>query len=119
MSLNPKAIDVPLRDEDGGTIRVGESNVTLDVVIHEFRNGLDPESIARAYSTLRVADVYAVIAYYLANQEAVDEYLRTRKAQAESLRQEIEAGQSSRDEFRDTLLKRRAQMEQPNASPTE
>jgi uncharacterized protein (DUF433 family) len=112
MALTVQALPVPLRTDEHGAVRVGDSQVLLDVLIREFENGADPESIVSAYSTLRLADVYVVIAYYLRHREEVDDYLRTRQAEAEKLRQEIEAKQPRRDDFRAKLLARRAQLDQ-------
>jgi uncharacterized protein (DUF433 family) len=116
MTLTVAALPVPLRTDEHGAIRVGASQVLLDVVIREFKNGADPESIVHAYSTLALADVYAVIAYYLRHREEVDAYLRVRRTEAEKLRQEIEATQPDRGEFRAKMLARRAQREQGHAS---
>jgi uncharacterized protein (DUF433 family) len=102
---------VPLRTDEHGTVRVGDSRVTLDVVIHEWNKGTSAEGIAHAYSTLSLADVYAVIGYYLHHQEEVDAYLLAREEQAENLRQEIEARQPDRSNLRAKLLARRAQAE--------
>lgn len=118
-ALSQSKIAVPLRRDESGAIRVGDSQVLLDVVIREYKNGADAESIVHAYSTLRLADTYAVIAYYLQNREEVDTYLRNRRAEAEKLRLEIEAKQPDRGEFRARLLARRAQMEQAHAAPGE
>jgi uncharacterized protein (DUF433 family) len=107
----------PLRVHEDGVIRVGESRVLLDIVIHEFNNGAEPESIAHGYPTLNLADVYGVIAYYLRHRKDVDEYIDTRRQEAEKLRQEIEAKQPSRVELRAKLLARKAQMELAHASP--
>jgi hypothetical protein len=85
--------------------------VTLDVVIHEWNKGTSAKGIAHAYSTLNLADVYAVIGYYLHHQEEVDAYLLAREEQAEKLRQEIEARQPDRSNLRAKLLARRAQAE--------
>jgi uncharacterized protein (DUF433 family) len=108
---------VPLRVDEHGVIRVGNSQVLLDVVIREFNNGADPEAIAHGYSTLQLADVYAVIAYFLRHRQEVDSYLHARREEAEKLRQEIEAKQPSRAELRSKLLARKAQLELDHASP--
>ncbi|SRR5712692_8926755 len=110
---------VPLRVDEYGVIRVGDSQVLLDVVVREFENGASPEEIARAYSTLQLADVYAAIAYYLRHKADIEGYLRTRKTEAEKLQQEIEATQPERASLRAKLLARRASMEQAHASPGE
>jgi uncharacterized protein (DUF433 family) len=91
---------VPLRKDEGEIVRVGKSRVALDVVVREFNNGADPESIADAYPTLDAADLYVVLAYYIRNREAVDRYIAARRAQAEDLRREIETAQPDRSRLR-------------------
>jgi uncharacterized protein (DUF433 family) len=120
IAVRPLAIQtnpVPLRIDEHGAIRVGKSQVTLDLIVREFEDGADPEEIAYNYPTLELADVYAVMAYCLRHKEQVDEYLRTRRTQADRLRQEIEAKQPGRAGLRANLLARRAQMDQEHASP--
>lgn len=75
-------LPIPLRQEPGGVYRVGASRVLLELVIREFQNGATPESIVQSYSTLNLTDVYAVISYYLANPEPIEEYLRLIRAKA-------------------------------------
>src|SRR5580700_1860790 len=82
---------IPLRVDEHGVIRVGDSQVLLDIVIGEFNNGAEPEAIAHGYPTLNLADVYGVIAYYLRHRNDVDDYICTRRQEAVKLRQEIEA----------------------------
>ena|SRR5438445_800334 len=106
----------PLRVDEHDVVRVGGSQVLLDIVIREFNNGAEPETIAHGYPTLDLADVYGAIAYYLRHREEVDDYLDTRRQEAEKLRQEIEATQGSRVELRAKLLARQAQMELTHAS---
>jgi uncharacterized protein (DUF433 family) len=107
---------MPLRVDECGAARVGNSQVLLDIVIREFNNGAEPETIAHGYPTLDLADVYAVIAYYLRHRQDVDQYLQTRRQEAEKLRQEIEARQPNRAELRAKLLARKAQMDLAHAS---
>ena len=110
---------IPLRVDEHGVIRVGHSQVLLDIVIREFNNGAEPEAIASGYPTLKLADVYGAIAYYLRHRSEVDQYLYTRRQEAEKLRQEIEAKQPRRAELRARLLARKVQMDLAHASPTE
>lgn len=107
----------PLYADESGTLRVGTSRVVLDVLVREYREGADPERIARAYPTLKMADIYAAIAYYLRNQEELDAYLSTRKEEAARLRQEIEGKQAGQPDLREKLESRRAQQEPNHASP--
>lgn len=116
MSLTIQTDPSPLRTDENGVVRVGDSQVVLDLVIRAFNNGADPEGIVHGYPTLNLADVYAAIAYYLRNRKEVDEYLQARREEAERLRQEIEAKQPDRAELRAKLLTRKAQMEREHAS---
>src|ERR1700685_1159311 len=81
----------PLRVDEGGVVRVGKGRVSLDLVVEQYENGMTPEDMVRAYDTLDLADVHAVIAYYLRHRDAVSAYLKRRQAEAETLREKIEA----------------------------
>jgi uncharacterized protein (DUF433 family) len=105
----PLTLSIPLREDPPGVLRVGKSRVLLDLVIHAFQNGESPEGIVQSYDTLSLPDVYAVVSYYLANPEPIDEYLRIREKEAGALRQKIEASQPPRptkDELRARLQAR-------------
>jgi uncharacterized protein (DUF433 family) len=108
------AIAPPLRIVEGGAVRVGNSRITLDLVVEEYESGMTPEDMVRAYDTLVLADVYGAIAYYLSHRDAVREYMRRREVEAAALRAEIEARQPriSREE----LLARRAAKEKADAA---
>jgi uncharacterized protein (DUF433 family) len=68
MSLIVDVQTVPLKADPNGVMRVGDTRVTLDTVVHAFEEGHTAEEIVSHYPALRLADVYAVIAYYLNNQ---------------------------------------------------
>lgn len=105
---------LPLRQEPDGTVRVGGTRVLLDVVVGAFRDGASAEYIVEQYPSLNLADVYAVIAYYLKHTETVDAYVAARQEQAGRLRTEIEAHADTRG-IRERLLARRkaSQQQQP------
>jgi uncharacterized protein (DUF433 family) len=81
----------PVRVDEGGAVRVGNSRISLDLVVEQYENGMTPEGMVRAYDTLVLADVYAVIAYYLRHKGEVQAYLRRRADEAEALRAKLEA----------------------------
>jgi hypothetical protein len=83
-------------------VRVGKSRVNLDLVVEQYENGMTPEDLVRAYDALDLADVHAVIAYYLRHREEVRAYLERREEEAKLLRAKIEA-----ERPRDELLARR------------
>src|SRR3954452_3056049 len=89
--LSLQAEPPPLRVDEGGAVRVGSSRVSLDLVVEQYDNGMTPEDMVRAYDTLVLADVHAVIAYYLRHRDEVQSYLERRAEEAEALRAKIEA----------------------------
>lgn len=99
--------------EDGSVIRVIGTRITLDTVIGAFKRGATAEEIAQDYSALSLADVYAVIAYYLRHRPDVEEYLERRKRDHQELRREIE-GRTEYQELRERLL---ARVKQARAAP--
>lgn len=106
MQLDLAPQKLPLRvDEDGETIRVGATRVTLDVLLGAFNLGDSPEQIVAEFDTLDLAAVYTVIGYYLRHRAAVDAYLAQRQHQADELQQEIEA-RVPRAGLRERLLAR-------------
>jgi uncharacterized protein (DUF433 family) len=107
VTLTIETDPVPLRVDDTGTVRVGGTRVTLDTVIGFFNQGESPEEIAYGFDTLKLADIYTVIGYYLRHRAEVDAYLKQRDEEAEALRREIQA-QPRYKEFRERLLARRA-----------
>jgi len=97
----------PLRIDADGVVHVGATRVTLDTVIGAYLDGCTAEEIVEQYSAVSLADVYAVIAYYLTHQEEVNAYLQTREAEAEELRREAEAV-CDQSGLRERLLARQA-----------
>lgn len=91
MISDPVTMIVPLRMDEDGAIRVSGTRVPLDTVIARHHQGDSPEAIHAAFDVLPLNDIYAVIAYYLAHRVELDEYLQRRDAEAERIRQEIEA----------------------------
>ena len=99
---------VPLRVDETGTVRVGKTRVILELVVHAFQDGATPEQIVQDYDTLNLADVYAVIGYYLRHRDEVDAYLAERAAEAEELWKKIEERQGSSAGLRERLLAEKA-----------
>lgn len=87
----PTTVDVPLRTDEHGVIRVGDTRVTLLTIVGRYRVGDTPEQIHAGFPTVPVADIYAVIAYYLAHRDEVDTYIDQVETEAETRRQAHEA----------------------------
>lgn len=107
----------PLRTEEGGTIRVGDTRVTLDTVIGAYHNGCSAEEIVLKYPTLNITDVYAVLTYYRWYSEPIEAYLTERRQQSTHIQQQIEE-QFPPEGLRERLLARQAEKAEKNAAPT-
>ena len=90
MSPTFAADPLPLRQDEGGAIRVGASRVLLDTLIFAYRSGQSPEEIAGSYPAVQLSDVYSIIGYYLAHRAEVDAYVDSRRQQADALRRRLE-----------------------------
>lgn len=87
----------PLRTDKYGAVRVIGSRITLDTIVAFYEQGESPEDIVEGFPTLRLADVYAVVSYYLKNKTAVRAYLRERDKRAKTLRRKVETRSTTRD----------------------
>lgn len=63
------------------------TRISLDSVAYSFLNGESPESIAQNFPLLSLEQVYGAIAFYLANRELVDAYLKKGEAEFQRLQQ--------------------------------
>jgi len=62
--------------------------VSLDSIVYAFLRGESPESIAESFPALNLEQIYGGLAYYLANRDQIDKYLRAEKADFDQLRDE-------------------------------
>ena len=108
MSLIIVDTPIPLKTDKDGVVRVGNTRVTLDTVVAAFKEGAIVEEIVSQYPSLLLADVYAVIGYYLQHRSEVDKYLSQRQQIANEVRQENEA-RFNQQGIRERLLARQAQ----------
>ena len=98
----------PLYATDEGVVRIKGTRVSLDTVIVAFQNGSTAEQIAYKYPSLNLADIYAVITYYLRHRQPVETYLAQQRQETENIRQEVEE-RFSPVGVRERLLARRKQ----------
>ncbi len=96
----------PLRQDALGALRVGRSRVLLELVVRAFQDGATPEAIAQRYPAATLADIYAVIAYYLRHRQEIEAYLTEREQRAQEVRRRIEDHQGNLADLRDRLLAR-------------
>jgi uncharacterized protein (DUF433 family) len=119
MNMPLQSVAVPLFEDEQGGLRVIGTRVLLERIVHGFEDGATPECIVQSYDTLQLADVYAVLTWYLRNKGEVEDYLSRREKEAATIRRTIEARQPDRAELRARLMARRAQKEGGHASPAQ
>jgi uncharacterized protein (DUF433 family) len=62
-------------EQRDGNYYIAGTRVSLDSIVHAFRRSESPETICQNFEVLHLEEVYGAIAYYLANQSAIDAYL--------------------------------------------
>ena len=105
ITLSPQ--QTPLVADNHGSFVVTGTRVPLEIIVGEFNQGSSAEEIALAYPSLSLADVYAVVAYYLRHQESVDTYIVKRDERAAAARARRGVDETSRT-LRKKLLARRS-----------
>jgi uncharacterized protein (DUF433 family) len=105
---------LPLHVDADGVIRVAHTRVTLETVIAAFTKGATAEQITQDYPVVPLADIYAVIAFYLRQPEAVEVYLAEQRHTGQHLRRQMEVRFDPHG-IRDRLLARRTSKGQPDA----
>src|SRR4051812_6139547 len=79
---------VPMAVDKDGMARIAGTRITLDTIAGAYRRGDTPEEILDGFPSLSLADIYAVIAYYLRHREIVDAYIaENHRIAAEALRE--------------------------------
>lgn len=115
MTTLEKTQAMPLQLTEDGTIRIGESRVSLDSVIHHSTLGASAEQIAQKFPAIDLADVYAAISYYLNNEDSVEEYLQQQEGRGNELQERIESDpqyQKASAQLRARLLARKSEQKQ-------
>ena len=65
----------PYIEERNGGLYVAGTGVSLDSVVIRFQQGASPDKIVQSFPTLRLAQAYGAIAYYLENEKTVNDYI--------------------------------------------
>ena len=81
---------VPMTVDEHGMVRIAGTRVTLDTVVACYQQGDRAEDIVEGFPTLSLADVHAVIAYYLRHQEEVDAYIAQNEREGDEQRRLFE-----------------------------
>ena len=73
-------------EERNESFYVQDTRVSLDSVVYAFLRGDSPEGIVESFPVLNLEQVFGALAFYLANQEKVDQYLSQGRHEFEALR---------------------------------
>jgi uncharacterized protein (DUF433 family) len=108
MNLAAVTEKIPIETDKDGVIRVGNTRVTLQTLITAFNGGSTAEEIVHQFPVLNLADVYAVITYYLRNRDTVEKNLNNRILLAEQVKLRNQKNKNMND-IRKRLLARQNQ----------
>lgn len=97
---------IPLSRDVNGVYHVGDSRVTLDLVVRAFNRGATAEEMAQDFPSLQLSDIYQVIGYYLKHGSELAEYF-DRRAREEQEMLEAHQEEWSPRGLRQRLLARR------------
>jgi len=78
-------------EQRNGGYYVAGTRVSLDSVVYAYHLGESAEGIAYEFQALTLGQIDGAIAFYLANQEMVDEYLRQGEIEYDRLYEEARA----------------------------
>lgn len=71
--------------------QISGSRVSLDSIVYAFLEGMTAESIVDNFADLTLEQVYGAIAFYLANRDEIDEYLRQGEVEFDALSRKLRA----------------------------
>ncbi|UKO99920.1 DUF433 domain-containing protein [Nostoc sp. UHCC 0870] len=69
----------------GGRPCIAGTRMTVQNIVMDSQAGLSGQDIVREYPHLSLAQVYAALAYYYANQEAMDQEIADYQAECDAL----------------------------------
>lgn len=97
---------VPLVRDPAGRLMVPGTRISLDVLVAAFKRGKTPEAIHDSCETISLADVYAILTYYLRHRAEVEAYLAEQEREGAEIQARIETEYPLRDGLRAKLLAR-------------
>ena len=100
---------VPLVQLENGAVRVRNSRVTLETIVHRMQVGNTIETIHDGFPTVSVVQIKEILDWYFDNKAEADEYLQQVETEGQKLRQWAES-QPGYKERRKELLRRKAEL---------
>jgi len=97
-----------------GVYRIAGTRVSLDSLVHLFREGVSAESMVESYPAVTLEQVHGALAFYLANRSEIDGYLLEGQRVAE---QENELSRQNNAELIARLRRARHESHRPAQPP--
>ena len=91
MSTAISTLLVSSADVCGGRLRIDGTRITVNQIAVLYKQGYNAEDIADQYPHLTMAQVYAALSHYLANQEEIEADLTAEEEEASRLEQEYQS----------------------------
>lgn len=79
----------------GGRPRIARTRITVENIAIDFNAGMTPQQIVDERPHLTLAQIYAALAYYYANKEAMDAEIAAYYEEYDRLEAEYMAGKQS------------------------
>ena len=89
---------------------IAGKRISLDSIVYAFRRGQSPESIRRSFPLLTLEEIYGAIAFYLASQAEIDQYLIQEEKEFEKMRQN---SRETDGEWHEKMRKAREELSTP------
>ncbi|MGH9846066.1 MAG: DUF433 domain-containing protein [Blastocatellia bacterium] len=81
-------LDYEFEGEPRIAYRIAGTRISLDSVVIYWLKGESPESLTDSFPSLTLEQVFGALAFYLANREEIDEYLRQGRADFDKMSQQ-------------------------------
>jgi len=91
---------------------VAGTRISLDSVVYSFKEGKSPEAIHNDFPSLKRAQIYGAIAFYLDHQAEIDDYLACTEHEFEGSTIPL---QQANPALWDKLERARSKIGEPNA----
>jgi uncharacterized protein (DUF433 family) len=100
---------IPLVQNEAGDMYIEGSRVFLEHVVEKFNAGKTPDEIQQDYPSLTLADIYAVVAYYLRHRQDVDDYVQRQAQRSKDMASMVASYGSSSSSVRAKVIAKRDQ----------
>jgi uncharacterized protein (DUF433 family) len=97
MSTEIGTLLVSSPDVCGGRLRIDGTRITINQIATLYKQGFGAEEIADQYPHLTLAQVYAALSHYHANQGEIEADLEAEKQEAARLEREYQSSFNSSD----------------------